>query len=68
MHQVADKHQLKIAKDTMRMSCVGARIMGGMDHLTAQYAIHRITGRHVPLHDDCTCGDTQTNNQEVTTT
>lgn len=27
---VFDKHQLKIAKDTLKLSDVGARIMGGM--------------------------------------
>lgn len=28
---VPEKHQLKIAKDTLKMSDAGARIMGGMD-------------------------------------
>ena len=30
MNQVVQKHQLKIAKDTLRMSDAGALIMGGM--------------------------------------
>jgi len=30
MRDVAKQHQLKIAKDTLRMSDVGALIMGGM--------------------------------------
>lgn len=33
---VALKHQLRIARDTMRMTDVMARIMGGMDRATAR--------------------------------
>lgn len=32
---VPERHQLKIALDTVRMSTVGASIMGGMDHRQA---------------------------------
>jgi hypothetical protein len=32
---VPEQHQRKIALDTLRMSEVGARIMGGMDHCKA---------------------------------
>jgi hypothetical protein len=35
-HSVARKHQLKIARDTLRMSEFGARIMGGMNHAEAR--------------------------------
>jgi len=30
MKSIFDKHQFKIAKDTLKMSDAGARIMGGM--------------------------------------
>jgi hypothetical protein len=42
-------HQLKIARDTMRMHCAGARIMGGMDHPTAAALLGK------PLPKGCTC-------------
>ena len=42
---VFDKHQLRIAKDTLRMSDVGARIMGGMTKEEARDVIRRFTGR-----------------------
>jgi hypothetical protein len=47
--KVADKHQKKIARDTMKLHCLGAKIMGGMDHPTAA----KILGKPVP--NDCTC-------------
>ena len=50
-----DKHQLKIARASMRMSCLGCRIMGGMNHYEASSAIHRITGAYVQIEADCTC-------------
>jgi hypothetical protein len=43
------QHQLKIARDTMRMHCLGARIMGGMDHPTAAALLGK------PLPAGCTC-------------
>ena len=42
---VFDKHQLKIARDTLKMSDVGAQIMGGMDKPTARAVILRLTGK-----------------------
>lgn len=42
---VADRHQLKIARDTLKMSDAGARIMGGMDKETARAVILHLTGR-----------------------
>ncbi|GAG28400.1 unnamed protein product [marine sediment metagenome] len=36
---VGEKHQLKIAKSTLKMSEVGARIMGGMTHKEAREII-----------------------------
>lgn len=44
-----DKHQLKIAKDTLRMSDVGARIMGGMSKEEARAFLAGIgwTAEHI---------------------
>ena len=42
---VPDKHQLRIARDTLKMSDVGARIMGGPSKEEARAIILRITGR-----------------------
>jgi len=47
---VGKKHQLKIARDTMKMHCAGAKVMGGMDHVRAA----EVLGKPVP--DGCTCG------------
>ena len=33
---VPEKHQLRIARDTLKMSDIGARIMGGMSKEEAQ--------------------------------
>lgn len=54
----AEKHQLKIARDTMRMHCVGARIMGGMGedpHKEAARIILKLTGKPATIDPDCTC-------------
>lgn len=42
---VPEKHQLKIARDTLKMSDVGARIMGGMTKEEAREVIKRLTGK-----------------------
>lgn len=42
---VFDRHQLKIARDTLRMSDAGAAIMGGMDKATARAVILNLTGK-----------------------
>jgi hypothetical protein len=42
---VFDKHQLKIAKDTLKMSDAGALIMGGMTKEEARKVIKRLTGK-----------------------
>lgn len=36
MHDVAKGHQMKIAKSTLKMSDIGARIMGGMSKAEAR--------------------------------
>ncbi len=43
--QVWDRHQLKIARDTLKMSDAGARVMGGMTKEEARKVILRLTGR-----------------------
>ena len=40
-----DKHQLRIAKDTLKMSDVGALIMGGMTKDEARKIIKKLTGK-----------------------
>ncbi len=42
---VPDKHQLRIARDTLRMSDAGAHIMGGMTKDKAREVILRLTGK-----------------------
>jgi predicted Zn-ribbon and HTH transcriptional regulator len=42
---VFDHHQLKIARQTLKYSDAGARIMGGMTKDEARAHIHRITGK-----------------------
>ena len=44
---VFDKHQLKIAYSTIKMSDVGAMIMGGMNKQEAIEVIKRLTGKEV---------------------
>ena len=53
--QIADKHALKIARDTMRMHCVGARVAGGPNHADAARTIKQLTGITATLDADCTC-------------
>ena len=40
---IFEKHQLKIAKNTLKMSDVGARIMGGMTKEEAKKIIEKLT-------------------------
>ena len=42
---VFDKHQLRVAKATLRMHDAGARIMGGMTKDEARQVIRRLTGK-----------------------
>jgi hypothetical protein len=44
---VFDKHQLRIAYSTLKMSEIGARIMGGMNHKEAREIIYKLTGKKV---------------------
>lgn len=45
---VSDRHQLKVARDTLKLSADGARIMGGPTHAEARDIIYRLTGRRAP--------------------
>ena len=42
---VFQKHQLAIAKKTLKMSDIGVRIMGGMTKVEARIIIKRINSR-----------------------
>lgn len=42
MKTIFDKHQLKIAKATLKMSEIGAKIMGGMTHDEARAIIRKL--------------------------
>lgn len=42
---VPERHQLKIARDTLKMSEPIARVMGGPTHAQAAEIIHRLTGK-----------------------
>ncbi len=55
MLTVPEKHALKIARDTMKMHCIGVRVMGGPNHVDAVAGIKRLTGKRVALHEDCDC-------------
>ena len=43
--ELFEKHQLKIARDTLKLSDVGARIMGGMTKEEARAVIRELTGK-----------------------
>jgi hypothetical protein len=49
MQDIAKRHQLNIARKTMRLSCVGTRILGGMDHIEAAKLLKTKTDA------DCEC-------------
>ena len=42
---VFDKHQLRIAYDTLKLSDIGALIMGGMTKQEAREVIRKLTGK-----------------------
>jgi len=42
---VPEQHQLKIARRTLQLSDVGARILGGMTKAEARQVIKKLTGR-----------------------
>lgn len=50
-----DSHQLKVARKTMRLSCVGTRVLGGPSHREAREVIRKLTGKIVVLDFNCSC-------------
>ena len=42
---VPQRHQLKVARDTLKMSDIGALIMGGPSKPEAREIIERLTGK-----------------------
>lgn len=44
---VPEQHQLKIARSTLRLSDVGALILGGMSKIEAQEIIRRLTDKEI---------------------
>jgi hypothetical protein len=51
----AERNQLSVARGSMRMHCMGVRIMGGPNHYEAAEIIHRLTGVFVAIDAGCTC-------------
>ena len=56
---IPEQHQLAIARKTMRLSCVGAMIMGGPNHKESIIIIAKLTGRRLILPEDCTCKESK---------
>lgn len=57
---VPEQHQVKVARATMKMSCVGALCMGGPNHVEASKILRALRpdlGAEKYLDDDCTCED-----------
>ncbi len=57
---IPERHQLKVARDTMRWLCcvVGKKgILGGTNHREAQRVIRRLTRKSVALPDNCSCDE-----------
>ncbi len=52
---VPERHQLRIAKDSMRKHCVGLAILGGPNHHESVRIIERLTGAIIGIDADCTC-------------
>jgi hypothetical protein len=42
---IPEKHQLKIAYDTLKLSEIGAMILGGPNHEEAKKIIFKLTGK-----------------------
>ena len=53
---IFERNQLKVARSTMHLHCIGAAIMGGgLNHNQAAKVIHQLTGAFVNIDADCTC-------------
>ena len=55
---VFERNQLKVARDSMRLSCSGCLILGGPNHYESARIIERITGAIVGIDSECTCNKT----------
>jgi len=49
---IGKNHQLKIARQTMNLSCAGSRILGGMNHIQAAAILNK------KVDEDCNCFET----------
>ena len=49
---VPERHQLKIARSTLKMTSIGAAIMGGMTKPEAREIVFKLTGRKVKIEND----------------
>lgn len=54
---VPERHQLKVARGSMRMHCAGALIMGGPNHYQSARIIEQLTGAIIGIDADCKCRD-----------
>lgn len=52
---VPERHQLRIARDSMRMACPMLGVMGGPNHREATAIIARLTGAIAGIDAECTC-------------
>ena len=52
---VPERHQLSIARKSMKMHCAGLAIMGGPNHKESAAIIHELTGAIVAIDAGCTC-------------
>lgn len=52
---VPEKHQLRIARGSMRANCAMLAVMGGPNHNDAVNIIHQLTGAIVGIDSDCSC-------------
>ena len=52
---VPERHQLRIARDSMRYACPMLGVLGGPNHYRAASIIHELTGQIVCIDADCVC-------------
>lgn len=52
---VPERHQLKIARDSMRYACAMLAVMGGPNHVEAATTIYALTGAIVAIDNRCNC-------------
>ncbi|MCP4902909.1 MAG: hypothetical protein GY906_38595 [bacterium] len=47
--------QLELARNSLKLDCLGLLVLGGPDHPQAAATIERLTGEQVEIAEDCTC-------------